>query len=109
MSSKKLASSEQLSQQYATKCSHCENLLEPLNIGAGTVVKIDGCDSIIEVENSKTLERPSRLRKQKKVGPDKELEWDLVYGRFYCSISNFQSEYNFISMSKGFVSNFLFK
>lgn len=80
VSSKKLVSSEQLNQQYSTRCSHCESLLEPLNIGAGTVIKVDGSDSIIEIENSKTLERPSRVRKQKKIGPDKELEWDIVYG-----------------------------
>ena len=80
VSSKKIGSSEQLTQQSFTKCTNCENLLEPLNIGPGTFIKIDGCDSIIEVENSKSLERPCRMRRLKKVGSDKEIEWEFVYG-----------------------------
>lgn len=81
VSSKKLATSEQLSQQYLTKCSHCENLLEPLSIGVGTVMKLKESESTIEVENSKTLERPSRVRRQKKTTTEKEVEWEIVLGK----------------------------
>ncbi|EEB17160.1 HIRA protein, putative [Pediculus humanus corporis] len=69
VSSKKIGSSEQLTQQSFTKCTNCE------------IYWNHGCDSIIEVENSKSLERPCRMRRLKKVGPDKEIEWEFVYGQ----------------------------
>lgn len=81
VSSKQLATSEQLNQQNMTRCSHCENLLEPLNIGAGTIIRIEGRpDEVIEIENSKTMDRPSRIRRQKKVNDEKEIEWEIVSG-----------------------------
>lgn len=70
-----------------TRCSHCEILLEPLNIGAGTVVRINKSEEdFIEIENSKTVDRPSRVRREKKIGGAagaKEVEWEIVLGKVY--------------------------
>ncbi|KAL0266968.1 UNVERIFIED_CONTAM: hypothetical protein PYX00_009365 [Menopon gallinae] len=69
VSSKQLATSEQLNQQNMTRCT-------------GTIIRIEGRpDEVIEIENSKTVDRPSRIRRQKKVNDEKEIEWEIVSGR----------------------------
>ena len=83
VSSKKLATSEQIAQQNMVRCSHCEVLLEPLNIGPGAIVRVNKAeDDFIEVENSKTVDRPSRVKREKKIGGTKEMEWEIVLGKY---------------------------